>query len=75
MQIIDVNLKGVLYGIAAALLYMKEQKTGHIINPSSVAGHKLFGSSAVYSAMKFGLRHKCSGTRWRPLSLGLPWRH
>jgi NADP-dependent 3-hydroxy acid dehydrogenase YdfG len=39
-QMIDVNLKGVLYGIAAALPYMKEQKSGHFINVSSVAGHK-----------------------------------
>jgi NADP-dependent 3-hydroxy acid dehydrogenase YdfG len=46
-QMIDVNLKGVLYGIAAALPYMKEQKAGHIISLSSVAGHKLFGGSAV----------------------------
>lgn len=35
---IDVNLKGVLYGIAAVLPYMKEQKSGHVINVSSVAG-------------------------------------
>ena len=36
-QMIDVNLKGVLYGIAAALPYMQQQKAGHIINVSSVA--------------------------------------
>src|SRR5258707_11901586 len=40
-QTIDVNIKGVLYGIAAVLPYMKEQKAGHIINVSSVAGHKV----------------------------------
>ncbi len=51
---IDVNLKGVLYGIAAALPHMKEQKSAHMINVSSVAGHKLFGGSAVHSATKFG---------------------
>ena len=38
-RMIDVNIKGVLYGIAAALPHMKEQKSGHIINLSSVAGH------------------------------------
>jgi NADP-dependent 3-hydroxy acid dehydrogenase YdfG len=38
---IDVNIKGVLYGIAAALPHMKQQKAGHIINVSSVAGHKV----------------------------------
>ena len=40
-QMIDVNIKGVLYGIAAALPHMKAQKSGHIINVSSVAGHKV----------------------------------
>ena len=49
---IDVNIKGVLYGIAAALPYMKQQKAGHIINVSSVAGHKVRPSSAVYAATK-----------------------
>ncbi len=62
-QMIDVNLKGVLYGIAAALPYMKAQKSGHIINLSSVAGHKLFGGSAVYSATKFGVRALSEGLR------------
>ena len=49
---IDVNIKGVLYGIAAALPYMKEQKAGHIINVSSVAGHKVRAGGAVYAATK-----------------------
>lgn len=49
---IDVNLKGVLYGIAAALPYMKQQKSGHFINVSSVAGHKVRTGSAVYAATK-----------------------
>jgi NADP-dependent 3-hydroxy acid dehydrogenase YdfG len=49
---IDVNLKGVLYGIAAALPYMKQQHAGHIINVSSVAGHKVRPGSAVYAATK-----------------------
>ena len=62
-RMIDVNLKGVLYGIAAALPHMKEQKSGHIINLSSVAGHKLFGGSAVYSATKFGVRALSEGLR------------
>jgi len=53
---IDVNLKGVLYGIAAALPHMKEQQSGHIINVSSVAGHKVRPGGAVYSATKYGVR-------------------
>ncbi|HEX3994449.1 MAG TPA: SDR family oxidoreductase, partial [Acetobacteraceae bacterium] len=40
-RMIDVNIKGVLYGIAAALPYMQRQKSGHFINVSSVAGHKV----------------------------------
>jgi len=51
-RMIDVNLKGVLYGIAAALPYMKQQKSGHFINVSSVAGHKVRPGSAVYAATK-----------------------
>ena len=62
-QMIDVNIKGVLYGVAAALPHMKKQKAGHIINLASVAGHKLFGGSAVYSATKFGVRALSEGLR------------
>ncbi len=40
-RMIDVNIKGVLYGVAAALPYMKAQRSGHVINVSSVAGHKI----------------------------------
>ena len=47
---IDVNLKGTLYGIGAVLPYMKAQKSGHIINVSSVAGHKVGKNNAVYAA-------------------------
>jgi NADP-dependent 3-hydroxy acid dehydrogenase YdfG len=53
---IDVNLKGVLYGIAAVLPHMKEQQGGHVINVSSVAGHKVGPGGAVYSATKYGVR-------------------
>lgn len=62
-QMIDVNLKGVLYGVAAALPHMIAQKSGHIINVASVAGHKLFGGSAVYSATKFAVRAFSEGLR------------
>lgn len=44
---IDINLKGVLYGIAAALPHMQRQRAGHIVNVSSVAGHKVRPGSAV----------------------------
>ncbi len=60
---IDVNLKGVLYGIGAALTYMKEQKAGHIINVSSVAGHKVRPGSAVYAATKSAVLMLSEGLR------------
>lgn len=62
-QTIDVNLKGVLYGIAAALPYMKQQKAGHIINVSSVAGHKVRPGSAVYAATKAAVLMISEGLR------------
>jgi NADP-dependent 3-hydroxy acid dehydrogenase YdfG len=62
-KMIDVNIKGVLNGIAAVLPYIKEQKSGQIINTSSVAGHKVFGGSAVYSATKFAVRALTEGLR------------
>jgi NADP-dependent 3-hydroxy acid dehydrogenase YdfG len=60
---IDVNIKGVLYGIAAALPYMKAQKGGHIINVSSVAGHLVRPGSAVYAATKHAVRVISEGLR------------
>jgi NADP-dependent 3-hydroxy acid dehydrogenase YdfG len=62
-QMIDVNLKGVLYGIAAALPYMQAQKSGHIINVSSVAGHKVRPGAAVYAATKHAVRALSEGLR------------
>lgn len=62
-RMIDVNLKGVLYGIAAALPPMKAQKSGHIINVSSVAGHKVRPGSAVYAATKTAVRVITEGLR------------
>lgn len=62
-QMIDVNIKGVLYGIAAALPYMKQQKSGHFINVSSVAGHKVGPGFAVYAATKWGVRALSEGLR------------
>lgn len=62
-RMIDVNIKGVLYGIAAVLPYMKAQKSGHIINVSSVAGHKVRPGSAVYAATKHAVRVISEGLR------------
>ncbi len=62
-RMIDVNIKGVLYGIAAALPYMKQQKAGHIINVSSVAGHKVRAGGAVYAATKHAVLALSEGLR------------
>ncbi len=62
-RMIDVNIKGVLYGIAAALPHMKAQKSGHVITTSSVAGHLVFPASSVYSGTKFAVRAICEGFR------------
>ena len=62
-RMIDVNIKGVLYGIAAALPYMKQQKAGHFINVSSVAGHKVGPGFAVYAATKHAVRALSEGLR------------
>lgn len=62
-QMIDVNLRGVLHGIAAALPYMKAQKSGQIINTASVAAPLVFPASAVYSATKYAVRALTEGLR------------
>ncbi len=62
-RMIDVNIKGVLYGIAAALPHMQKQKSGHIINVSSVAGHKVRAGGAVYAATKHAVRALSEGLR------------
>jgi NADP-dependent 3-hydroxy acid dehydrogenase YdfG len=62
-RMIDVNIKGVLYGIAAALPQMKQQKAGHFINVSSVAGHKVGPGFAVYAATKHAVRALSEGLR------------
>jgi NADP-dependent 3-hydroxy acid dehydrogenase YdfG len=62
-RMIDVNIKGVLYGVAAALPVMKAQKSGHFINVSSVAGHKVRAGGTVYSATKTAVRVISEGLR------------
>jgi NADP-dependent 3-hydroxy acid dehydrogenase YdfG len=62
-RMIDVNLKGVLYGIAAVLPHMRQRKSGHIINVSSVAGHKVRAGGAVYAATKHAVRALSEGLR------------
>ncbi|MYM21105.1 SDR family NAD(P)-dependent oxidoreductase [Duganella sp. FT135W] len=69
-RMIDINVKGVLYGIAAALPQFRKQNSGHFINIASVAGIKVFSpGGTVYSGTKFavraiseGLRHEVGGS-------------
>ncbi|HCV77235.1 SDR family oxidoreductase [Pseudomonas oryzihabitans] len=70
-QMIDVNIKGVLYGIAAVLPTMQAQKSGHIINVASVAGHKVRAGSTVYSATKHAVRIISEGLRQEVKPYGL----
>lgn len=60
---IDINIKGVLYGLAAVLPTMREQQSGHIINLSSVAGHTVFPGAAVYCATKYAVKALSEGIR------------
>ncbi|MGI8650855.1 MAG: SDR family oxidoreductase [Rubrobacter sp.] len=62
-MMVDVNIKGVLYGIAAALPKMQEQHSGQFINLSSVAGHVVFPNSAVYSGTKYAVWAISEGLR------------
>jgi len=62
-RMIDINIKGVLYGIAAALPLFQRQNSGHFINISSVAGHKIGIGSAVYASTKFAVRAISEGLR------------
>ncbi|WP_270912463.1 SDR family oxidoreductase [Staphylococcus saprophyticus] len=69
-QMIDVNIKGVLYGIGAVLPYMRKQKSGHIINLASVAGHVVFPGSAVYCGTKYAVRAITEGLRQEEAIVG-----
>ena len=62
-RMIDVNIKGVLYGIAVALPHMQRQKSGHFINVSSFAGHRVGPGFAVYAATKHAVRALSEGLR------------
>jgi NADP-dependent 3-hydroxy acid dehydrogenase YdfG len=62
-RMIDVNIKGVLYGVAAALPYMRDQRGGQIINVSSLAGHKVGPCFAIYAATKHAVRALSEGLR------------
>ncbi|GAB5464814.1 MAG: SDR family oxidoreductase [Candidatus Kapaibacteriales bacterium] len=62
-NMIDVNIKGVMYNAAAALPSMIEKKGGHIVNISSVAGRRVMKGGSVYSATKYAVRAFSEGLR------------
>lgn len=62
-RMIDVNIRGVLHGIAAVIDTMHAQKSGHIINLASVAGHVVTPTAGVYSATKYAVRAISEGLR------------
>ena len=62
-RMIDVNIRGVLHGIAAVLPHMRARKSGHIINLSSIGGHQVWPTCAVYSGTKFAVLAISEGLR------------
>jgi NADP-dependent 3-hydroxy acid dehydrogenase YdfG len=77
-QMIDVNIRGVLHGIAAVLPLMKQQGSGQIVNVSSIGGHATFPTAAVYCATKYaviaiseGLRQESTDIRVTVVSPGV----
>ncbi|WP_442886709.1 SDR family oxidoreductase [Congregicoccus parvus] len=62
-RMIDVNIRGVLNGIAAVLPHFTARKAGHIVNVSSIAGHRVWPACAVYSGTKFAVRAISEGLR------------
>jgi NADP-dependent 3-hydroxy acid dehydrogenase YdfG len=62
-RMIDVNIRGVLHGIAAVLPGMEARGHGHVINVSSIGGHAVSPTAAVYCATKYAVRAISDGLR------------
>jgi NADP-dependent 3-hydroxy acid dehydrogenase YdfG len=62
-SMVDINIKGVLFGIAAVLPLFKKQKSGHLINVGSIAGRRIYPGGAVYCATKHAVRAISEGLR------------
>jgi NADP-dependent 3-hydroxy acid dehydrogenase YdfG len=76
-RMIDVNIRGVLHGIAAALPTFKQQQSGQFVNLSSIGGHAVYPTAAVYCATKYavwaiseGLRQESTDVRVTVISPG-----
>ena len=62
-EMIDVNIKGVLYGVAAALPVFRRQGSGHFVNTASTAAHRIVPDQSVYAGTKFAVRAISEGLR------------
>ncbi|MGP6487301.1 SDR family oxidoreductase [Duffyella gerundensis] len=62
-SMLEVNVRGVLYGIAAVLPVMQAQQRGHIINVASIGAHSVSPTAAVYCATKYAVRALSEGLR------------
>ncbi len=67
---IDINLKGTMYGIHAALPVMREQKSGQFINIGSVSSHIPTQGGSIYAATKFGVRAMSDALRQEEAAAG-----
>ncbi|MEU3906957.1 SDR family oxidoreductase [Streptomyces goshikiensis] len=62
-QMVDVNIKGVLHGIGAALPVFRAQGSGHFVTTASTAAFRVVPAMAVYAGTKFAVRAICEGLR------------
>jgi NADP-dependent 3-hydroxy acid dehydrogenase YdfG len=70
-QMIDTNVKGLLYMTRAVLPGMVERRRGHVVNIGSVAGHIVYAGGAVYAATKFAVRAISDALRYDVLGTGV----
>jgi len=70
-QMIDVNIRGVLHGIASGLPVMKKQGFGHFINIGSTGSYEVTPTAAVYCATKYAVRAITDGLRQEVLGQGI----
>jgi NADP-dependent 3-hydroxy acid dehydrogenase YdfG len=70
-RMIDVNIRGVLHGIAAGLPVMKEQGVGHFINVASIGAYEVTPTAAVYCATKYAVRAITDGLRQEVAGQGI----
>nr|WP_106779195.1 SDR family oxidoreductase [Lysinibacillus timonensis] len=70
-RMIDVNIRGVLHGIATALPVMKKQGFGHFINIASIGAYEVSPTAAVYCATKFAVRAITDGLRQETVGQGI----